>query len=172
MDHGMSLSLPPQTPGVMQQHEGARHWRRRTGQMCESISIHGPDSVVSSYDGRACGCQRVAAGGAQHSFPRRIDRHNSCMFTILVRVLDLNPDPFLCSRRHSDWSAPSPGLRGRALHWDPESYSLRETEGIRHPERLRAQVVTGGEVDPAPAALGHAGAGQFSSDTYTLDTAR
>lgn len=33
-------------------------------------------------------------------------------------------------------------------------------------------MVTGGEVDPAPAELGHAGAGQFSSDTYILDTTR
>jgi len=34
------------------------------------------------------------------------------------------------------------------------------------------QVVTGGEVDPAPAELGHAGAGGFSNDTFMLNTAR
>ena len=37
---------------------------------------------------------------------------------------------------------------------------------------LAAQVVTGGEVDPAPAELGHAGAGGFSNDTFMLNTAR
>ncbi len=35
-----------------------------------------------------------------------------------------------------------------------------------------AQVLTGGEVDPAPAELGHAGAGGFSNDTFVLDTLR
>ena len=37
---------------------------------------------------------------------------------------------------------------------------------------IASQVVTGGEVDPAPAELGHAGAGGFSNDTFMLNTAR
>ena len=35
-----------------------------------------------------------------------------------------------------------------------------------------SQVVTGGEVGPAPAELGHAGAGGFSNDTYVLNITR